>query len=100
MIDQLKTVGAAFKREFQVYRCVLADRETPFVAKALLAMAVAYVLMPFDLIPDFLPLIGQLDDVIIVPALVWLALRFVPRELIDSCRTKVLSTTPSALKKS
>lgn len=43
-----------------------------------------YALLPFDLIPDFLPVIGHLDDLIIVPGLVWLALRLVPPAIIDT----------------
>ncbi len=49
--------------------------ETPFAAKVLLLSAVAYFLWPFDLIPDFIPIIGYLDDLVIVPFLIWLAYR-------------------------
>ncbi len=49
-------------------------------------MAIGYALLPFDLIPDFLPVIGHLDDAIIVPGLIYLALQRVPQEIIDECR--------------
>lgn len=49
--------------------------ETPLKAKILLVLAIVYFLSPIDLIPDFIPVIGYLDDMIIVPALIWLAFR-------------------------
>jgi uncharacterized membrane protein YkvA (DUF1232 family) len=52
----------------------------------LLKAAVAYFLSPVDLIPDFIPVIGHLDDVVIVPLLVWLAVRMIPKIIIDDCR--------------
>lgn len=45
-------------------------------------------MLPFDLIPDFIPVIGQLDDLVIVPGLVLLALKFVPKEIVEDCRKR------------
>lgn len=59
------------------------------MARFLLWLAVGYVLLPFDLIPDFLPIIGQLDDLIIVPGLIYLALRIIPDALIRECRAQI-----------
>jgi len=67
MLSQLKKVAAQLKQEFEVYRLVLRHQKTPVLAKIFLGLAIAYVLMPFDLIPDFIPVIGQLDDLVIVP---------------------------------
>lgn len=89
MFDNLKTVARTLKRELQVYQLVLKDSRTPKLAKWLLGLAVGYTLLPFDLIPDFIPVIGHLDDVIIVPALVILALKLIPAEVITDCRMKV-----------
>jgi len=83
---RLAALAQAFKREFAVYRCALRHPDTPWLARALLGLAVGYALLPFDLIPDFLPVIGHLDDLIIVPGLVWLALRMIPPAVMDACR--------------
>ena len=59
------------------------------LAKVLLGTAIGYLLLPFDLIPDFIPVIGQLDDLLIVPGLIYLALRMIPDEVMAECRRKV-----------
>jgi uncharacterized membrane protein YkvA (DUF1232 family) len=96
MLAKMRAIGRALKRELAVYRLVLAHPRTPRAAKWLLGLAVGYVLLPFDLIPDFIPVLGQLDDVIIVPALVWAALRLVPADVVDECRRAVARPGPDS----
>ena len=60
------------------------------MAKWLLWLAISYVLLPFDLIPDFIPVLGQLDDALIVPGLVYLALRMIPKDVIAECREQTI----------
>lgn len=69
----------------------MKDRRTPRLAKVLLGLAVGYALSPVDLIPDFVPVLGYLDDIVLVPALVLLALKMVPRQVIEDCRLKANS---------
>lgn len=59
-------------------------------AKAIAFMAVAYALSPIDLIPDFIPVLGYLDDLIIVPVLVWLALKLIPTDLMNQARDQAV----------
>ena len=89
MFKRLKELAGNFNREVSVYRLVLRDPRTPWTSKALLGTAVAYALSPIDLIPDFIPVLGHLDDLIVIPLLVWAALRFLPKEVLADCRRKV-----------
>jgi len=87
----LKAVGRNLKREIRFYRLVLKDHRTPRLAKILLGLAVGYAVLPFDIIPDFIPVIGQLDDLIIVPALIIVALKLIPKEVVAECRARANS---------
>ena len=88
MFERLRSVGKTLKSELKVYRLVLEDRRTPILAKIMLALAVGYLLLPFDLIPDFIPIFGHLDDAVIVPALVVVAVRMIPQEVLNEARLK------------
>lgn len=79
----------AVRRELDVYRRALLDERTPRVAKWLLGGAVAYLLSPIDLIPDFIPVLGQLDDVVVVTALVQTAIKMIPDEVMQDARRVV-----------
>lgn len=92
MIEKLKSLTKHLKKEFAVYRLVLKHPKTPFIAKVFLGLAIGYLLLPFDLIPDFIPVLGQLDDVVIIPVLVYIALLFIPKGIIQSCREQVQVT--------
>lgn len=71
-----------------VLRAALRDPETPPIAKLCAGITVAYALSPIDLIPDFIPLVGYLDDVILLPALIALTIRLIPRPVWE--RSKAL----------
>ena len=62
--------------------------DTPWHAKALGAFVVAYALSPIDLIPDFIPILGYVDDVILLPALIWLTVRLLPPHVLAESRLK------------
>lgn len=85
----LRDTAARLKTELVVYRQVLKHPRTPWPAKLLLGLAVSYALLPFDLIPDFIPVLGHLDDLVIVPGLVLLALWLIPAEVVRECRQQV-----------
>jgi len=91
LLQGLKSLARQLKQELAVYRLVLKHPETPWIAKLFLGLAVGYLLLPFDLIPDFIPVLGQLDDVIIIPVLLYIALQFIPKSVLQSCRAQVQS---------
>ena len=87
--EKLKQIAAKLKAEFTFYQRLQKHPQTPIVAKALLWLAIGYLLMPFDLIPDFLPLIGQLDELVIIPILLYCAIKLTPSEVILACRSEI-----------
>lgn len=60
--------------------------DTPLLAKCLCVLALAYALSPIDLIPDFIPVLGLLDELILLPAMIWLAVRILPMQVVIACR--------------
>lgn len=83
---QLATLASRFKQELAFYRALHAHPQTPRLAKALLWLAMGYLVLPFDLIPDFIPIIGQLDELVIIPTLLYFALKLTPVEVRQFCR--------------
>lgn len=78
----------ALKRETRAVTIAARDPRTPWPAKVLSALVVAYALSPIDLIPDFIPVLGYLDDLILVPLGIWLVLRLIPDEVMADARRK------------
>jgi uncharacterized membrane protein YkvA (DUF1232 family) len=77
--ERVKDAGRAVKGRLRYYRAVLEDPRTPRAARWLLGGALAYAASPFDLIPDFIPILGALDDLVILPGMIWWAMCLVPR---------------------
>lgn len=78
----------ARKAEVEIFALLLAYRhpDTPWYAKVVAGLVVAYALSPIDLIPDFVPLLGLLDDLILLPVGVAIAVRLIPSEVLEECR--------------
>jgi len=72
-----------FKKEIKFYQVVFKDARTPKLSKFFLGLAIAYALNPIDLIPDFIPIFGYLDDLIIIPVLILIAVKLIPKELLE-----------------
>lgn len=86
MFARLKSWARRILRDLVALYLAGRDDRTPLAARVLALGLVAYVLSPVDLIPDFLPLIGQLDELILVPAGIALAVRLIPAELMSEFR--------------
>jgi len=74
------------KRDAMTLWFAARDPRTPWLAKAIGVFVVAYALSPIDLIPDFIPVLGLLDDLVLLPLLVWLAMRWLPPAVLTDCR--------------
>ena len=84
----LKERASELKQEIPVVFLALKSRNTPLPAKLMAALTVAYALSPIDLIPDFIPVLGYLDDVLLLPGMVALTVKLIPPEVLADCRRK------------
>lgn len=92
MLEKLKSRARALKNEaFAVYLAA-KDLRTPWYAKAVAFLTIAYAFSPIDLIPDFIPILGYLDDLFIVPAGIALAIRLIPPEVLAEAREKAATS--------
>jgi len=99
-LQKLKDLSRRFKSELRLYRNLLADTRTPWPARVFLGLAVGYCLMPLDLIPDFIPVLGQLDDVILVPLFAYLAYRAIPTDLLALHRATLAAAETKSFSRS
>ncbi|GAB4576498.1 MAG: YkvA family protein [Roseibium sp.] len=88
MLNGLKRWAQGVRRDAIALYLAVRDPRTPWYAKAIAAVVVAYALSPIDLVPDFIPILGYLDDILIVPAGLWIAIRLVPAHVIHECRAR------------
>jgi uncharacterized membrane protein YkvA (DUF1232 family) len=86
MIDRLKRWARVIKTDVVALWLAARDPRTPWYAKAVAGLVAAYALSPIDLIPDFIPVLGYLDDLLIVPFGILLAIRLVPAPLMSEFR--------------
>ena len=82
----LKERAKKLKTDIPAIFLALKDKETPLAAKIFAWCTVAYALSPIDLIPDFIPVLGYLDDVILLPALVALTVKLIPKDVMERSR--------------
>ena len=82
----LKERAQRLKSDIPAVFIALKDKETPWYAKLLATITVGYALSPIDLVPDFIPVLGYLDDIIVLPALVSLTIRLIPEKIWEKSR--------------
>ena len=88
MLSRLKAWARDLKRDAHAVYLASRDPRVPWYAKATAVAVAAYALSPIDLIPDFIPVIGYLDDLIIVPLGLWLVVRLIPDQVMAECRAR------------
>jgi uncharacterized membrane protein YkvA (DUF1232 family) len=79
--DNVKKVTDSAKKYIELCKLLYKDPRTPKSAKILLWITISYALSPIDLIPDFIPVIGYLDDLIILPALLYIVIKLIPKDV-------------------
>ena len=82
----LKQLAKKLKKETYAVYLASKDSRTPWYARLLSIIIVAYAFSPIDLIPDFVPILGYLDDLIIVPLGIWFVIKMIPKNILAECR--------------
>lgn len=96
MLDQLKQQAKRLKIELYALYLAYRDPRVPWYAKIFAACVVAYAFSPIDLIPDFIPVLGYLDDLILIPLGIKLALKMIPPQIMSKYRKQVQTNPPNS----
>ncbi len=99
MLSQIKVWARAIKTDVHAVYLAARDPRMPWLAKVLAIAVTAYALSPIDLIPDFIPVLGYLDDLLIVPLGIWLVVRLIPDEVLAEYRIKASEATKRPISK-
>jgi uncharacterized membrane protein YkvA (DUF1232 family) len=88
LIEQLKNWARSLKKDVLILWFSAKNPKTPLVPKVICIFIVAYALSPIDLIPDFIPVLGYVDDLILLPILIWVVIQLIPNTIIQNSRTQ------------
>ena len=88
--EQMRAWARGVKRDGVTLWFACKHADTPVMAKLLCVLVVAYALSPIDLIPDFIPVLGYVDDIILLPCLIWIAVRLIPSGVLAESRSKAM----------
>ena len=84
-----KELKENFKKNVKFLKVLTSDKRVPGISKVLLSFCIVYLVSPIDIMPDFIPILGQLDDLIIIPAVAFIALKLIPRAVYEENHRKV-----------
>lgn len=94
MLKKLKRWAHSLKTELLALRYAIKDRRTPWHAKLLIALIIGYALSPIDLIPDFIPILGFVDDMVLLPLGIYIVLKLIPTQVMQESRQKAVEAPP------
>ena len=86
----IKEITKQLKSKITVVFLAYKRADTPFLAKIIIAITIGYALSPIDLIPDFIPILGYLDDIIILPLLIALSIKLIPSNILKECEVQAI----------
>lgn len=89
-LNNLKQKAKALKNEIIALSLSFKHKKTPWQAKVMIGLTISYALSPIDLIPDFIPVIGYLDDLIILPFMILISIKMIPAEVMEECRKRAV----------
>ena len=93
LIEDLKEKSRKLKREIYALYFAFKDKRVGLGARIVISIVVAYAISPIDIIPDFIPIFGYLDDLVLLPLGIMLALKLIPKDIMDEYRTKAEKET-------
>ena len=88
MLERAREWARAMRRETVAVALAIRDPRTPWIAWLVGVLVVAYAASPIDLVPDFIPVLGLLDDLLIVPGGLWLTVLLIPQEVLEEARAR------------
>ena len=99
VLARVKSWASNLRRDVVALFLAARDARTPWYAKVAAGVVAAYALSPIDLIPDFIPIVGYLDDLVLVPLGIWVAVRLIPDDLMAEFRAEAarINTRPRSL---
>ncbi len=89
LLREIKQNTQKLKQKILIIYLALKDKRTPIFAKIIIGLTISYALSPIDLIPDFIPVLGFIDDLIILPLMIFISYKLIPNEILEDCRIKV-----------
>ena len=87
-LNRLKEKTRGIKSNIFAIHLALKDKRTPLIAKIMIVLTISYAVSPIDLIPDFIPVLGYLDDLIILPLMITISIKLIPKDVFEDCRIK------------
>ncbi len=88
---RFKSAAKSLKREVLALYYAVHDPRTPWIAKIMPFFVLAYALSPLDLIPDFIPILGILDDLLLLPGMIWLCIKLIPQDVMEDARHRAVA---------
>jgi uncharacterized membrane protein YkvA (DUF1232 family) len=85
-MKELKKKAKEIKKNIIVLNIAFKKKETPWYAKVMAGITIGYALSPIDLVPDFIPVLGYLDDIVILPLLILLTIKLIPYSIIEAAK--------------